>query len=224
MPKFDFVLFDLDGTLLNTLEDLADSVNKALVDNGYPVVPTERYRTLVGKGAQNLITQALPEDARQKEIIRKVHEEFSEIYAINFQAKTAVYPGVLSALSSIAGTGMCMAVLSNKPDRFMSSIRETYFKSVPFKEFRGKLEGVAGKPAPEGVIKLASDIGVNLESAVYVGDSSVDMQTAVNSGMFACGVSWGFRTREELQEYGAELIVDTPEELAEFIVGDAVCS
>lgn len=224
MRKFDFVLFDLDGTLLNTLEDLADSVNSALANNGYPVIPTERYRMLVGKGVHNLITQALPPAQRQEEIIRKVHAEFSEIYAVNFQVKTSVYPGVLQALERISGSGIRMAVLSNKPDRFMSSIWDTYFGGIDFQGFRGKLDGVAGKPAPEGVIKLAADIGADLSNAIYVGDSSVDMETAVNSGMFACGVSWGFRTRQELEEYGAELIVDTPQELADFVVGNAVCN
>ncbi len=220
MSKFDFVVFDLDGTLLNTLEDLADSVNASLENNSYPAHPYADYRTLVGKGAMNLITRALPEEARSEEIIEKVHAEFSEIYAQNCFVKTDVYPGIPEALERIAATGVKMAVLSNKPDRYMQGIKERYYSDIDFSAFRGKRDGIPVKPDPAGIEKLAEEAGATLDKAVYIGDSSVDMQTAKNSGLFACGVLWGFRSREELEQNGAECLVATPEELADFIVGD----
>ena len=218
MSKFDFIMFDLDGTLLNTLEDLADSVNSALVNNGYRKLPTNDYCNIVGKGAYNLITRALPEEARQEGIIAKVHSEFSEIYANNCQVKTVVYNGISQALTRIEETGVDMAVLSNKPDRYMNSIKERYFSNFNFKAFRGKREGITGKPDPAGVKLLASEVGASLDNAIYIGDSSVDILTAKNCGMFACGVLWGFRTREELESFGADLIVNSPSELADFLV------
>ncbi len=218
MSKFDFVVFDLDGTLLNTLEDLADSVNAALENNGYPAHLYADYRTLVGKGALNLITRSLPETARTDEIVEKVHAEFSEIYAQNCFVKTDVYPGILEALERIAATGVKMAVLSNKPDRYMQGIRERYYSNVDFAAFRGKREGIPVKPDPAGIEALAKEAGASLDNAVYIGDSSVDMQTAKNSSLFACGVLWGFRSREELEQHGADCLVASPEELAEFIV------
>ncbi len=217
MSKFDFIVFDLDGTLLNTLEDLADSVNAALKNNGYRELPYTSYYTIIGKGALNLITQALPETARCEEIIHKVHAEFSEIYAANCHVKTRIYPGIEAALARIAATGVAMAVLSNKPDRYMSDIEERYFAPYGFKAFRGKREGVAGKPDSAGVRLVAEEAGAGLEKGIYIGDSSVDMQTAKNAEMFACGVLWGFRSRQELEEHGADLIVETPAELADFL-------
>ncbi len=220
MSKFDFVMFDLDGTLLNTLEDLADSVNSALANNGYRELPHENYYNIVGKGAYNLITQALPEEARDESVITRVHGDFSEIYAGNYHVKTRVYDGISQALLRIEETGVAMAVLSNKPDRYMNSIKERYFAGLNFKAFRGKREGITGKPDPAGVKLLASEVGASLDNAIYIGDSSVDIQTAKNCGIFACGVLWGFRTREELENFGADLIVSSPSELADFLVAN----
>ena len=217
MNKFKFVMFDLDGTLLNTLEDLADSVNFALNINSYPVHDYEDYNNMVGKGAYNLITQALPEDARNEEIIKKVLNDFSNSYAKNSAVKTRVYDGIIEALKRVEETGVAMAVLSNKPDRYMEDIKQRYFDDINFKAFRGKREGIPVKPDPSGAELIASEIGVTLENSIYIGDSSVDIETAKNTGMFACGVLWGFRTKKELLEYGADLIVDNPSELADFI-------
>ena len=218
MPKFNFVVFDLDGTLLNTLEDLADAVNHALSEYGFPVHAYEKYRYYVGKGAHNLITQVLPDDSQNEDNIAKVLEKFSVYYSKNKSAKTAVYPGIIKALERLNRIGVKMAVLSNKPDRYMEDIRKQYFAGIDFTAFRGKRDGVAIKPDPEGVRMIAQESGVSLDKAIYIGDSSVDMETAVNSGLFACGVLWGFRSREELDEYGAQKLVGSAAEMADFIV------
>lgn len=219
MQKFSFVIFDLDGTLLNTLEDLADSVNYALSEFGFPSHPYEKYNHFVGKGAHNLITRVLPDDKTDEETVTMVLDKFSEHYSMNKSNKTAVYPGITRALQQVAATGVPIAVLSNKPDRYMEDIRKQYFADIAFTAFRGKRDGVPVKPDPEGIRLIAQESGADLDNAVYIGDSSVDIETAKNSGITSCGVLWGFRTKDELLQYGADSIVANPQEMVDFILG-----
>ncbi len=210
--KYKAVIFDLDGTLVNSLDDLADSVNTVLKEYGYPAHPLEKYRIMVGNGIKKLIERALPPDASEK-TLEEALEKFKKIYAVHQLDKTAPYKGITDLLQQLKQKNIPLAVCTNKHDEAAKKIITTLFDNSTFKEIIGDLPGLPRKPDPKKVLVIAQNLSVKPAEIVYIGDSSVDMQTAVNAGMLPVGVLWGFRSKEELLENGAELLLTKPADL-----------
>ena len=211
----DTVIFDMDGTLLNTLEDLTDATNAGLAYFSYPPRTLEEVRQFVGNGVENLMRQAVP-DGTSRENIGKCIAAFKEYYAQHWQDKTAPYNGILQLLSALKNRGINTAVISNKYDKAVLQLCEDYFPGK-FDAARGERDCVPRKPAPDGIYAVLEELGSDRQHAVYVGDSEVDVATAHNAGLKCIGVTWGFRDRRLLEEKGAEYIIDRPDELLEII-------
>lgn len=209
------VIFDMDGTLLDTLEDLADAVNVALEQNGYPKRTLEEVRCFVGNGASNLIKKAAPEGADPKPVM----DAFLKWYGAHCQDKTRPYAGIMEALEALK-KDYPLAVVSNKPDYAVKLMSEAIFPGV---HGAGEQQGVPRKPAPDMLYAVMEQIGV--EKCIYIGDSDVDLATAQNAGVPCISVLWGFRTKQELQEAGATHFCSHPSELkatVERIVADII--
>ena len=210
--KYKAVIFDLDGTLVNSLNDLADSVNTVLEEYGYPTHPLEKYRIMVGNGIKKLVERALPPSASE-ETLNEALEKFKKIYAVHQLDKTAHYKGITDLLKQLQLKNIPLAVCTNKHDEAAKKIIAALFDNSTFKEIIGDLPGIPRKPDPKKVLVIAQNLSVKPAEIVYIGDSSVDMQTAVNAGMLPVGVLWGFRSKEELLENGAELLLTQPADL-----------
>ena len=209
------IIFDLDGTLVDSLEDLADSTNYCLKALGMPVHKTEDYKMIIGTGTRELCRKALP--AEHVELTDKLLEMTLAHYAQNYMNKTKPYAGVVEALDELSWRGLHLGVLSNKPDDFVNLITRQMFGPTRFEMIVGQQDGVPTKPDPTGVLNMLKEMQVGPEEALYVGDSGSDMQTARAAGMCPVGVSWGFRSREELTAGGAKHIIDKPGELLELL-------
>lgn len=207
--KYNAVLFDLDGTLLDTLGDLRLGVNVVLERHGYPTRTLEEIRCFVGNGARQLMRLALPEGTAAEEL-EAILKEYLDWYAVNFCVKAAPYAGVKAVVEELAQKGVKVAIVSNKPDATTKKLGEMFFHGLPA---FGQRDDTPKKPAPEMVWKAMETLGVTAEEAVYVGDSEVDVATARNAGLPLVAVSWGFRTVAELTAAGAQTIVHTAEEL-----------
>ena len=202
-------LFDLDGTLLDTLEDLTDAVNYVLGTLGYPLRTNDEIRSFLGYGAKYLVECSLPEGVdRADEIL----EEFKDYYAENCQSRTKPYDGILPLLRTLKARGIKIAIVSNKPDEGVQKLDWQYFEGVADLAC-GERAGIARKPAPDMVLAALKTLGVEAAEAVYIGDSEVDVQTAKNAGVPMIAVSWGFRSEQELRAAGAEVIAADPKEL-----------
>ena len=211
MKKYDTVIFDLDGTLLNTLEDLADAVNFVMRANQYPERTIEEVRHFVGNGIRRLMEQAVPEHVIGEEFER-VFEEFKKYYTEHCQNKTCAYEGIMPLLNCLYEKGYAMAIVSNKNHAAVCELNDIYFKEYITVAI-GQKDGIRKKPAPDTVIQALKELGKDKEKAIYVGDSEVDFATAKNSGMDCALVTWGFRTVEELAEFSPTAFIDKPEEL-----------
>lgn len=205
------VIFDLDGTLLNTLEDLRTAVNLALAANGYPVRTLEEIRFAVGNGIRKLIARSVPEGTLP-EAEEAVFARFREEYGIHCSDTTAPYAGVPELLRRLREEGFLLAVVSNKADFAVQKLAEQYFPGC-FDAVLGETEGLSRKPAPDMVEEVLRRLGVQKEEAVYVGDSEVDVATARNARLSCISVTWGFRERAVLEEHGAVCFADNTEEL-----------
>lgn len=212
----DTILFDLDGTLLDTLTDLALSVNYALSVQKLPPRTTEEIRAFVGNGAQNLITRAAPEHTDQ-DILSKLLSLFNEHYKTHATDHTAPYAGILPLLYALQKEGFLMAVVSNKPAYATEDLCRNFFKG-PISLAVGQSENLAKKPAPDMLHHAMKLLERRAENCIYVGDSEVDVKSAQNAGIPAILVDWGFRTKEQLQKAGAHHIVSSPEELFQHIL------
>jgi len=215
--KFKAVLFDLDGTLLDSLVDIADSANQALQHLGYPGHPTEAYKTFIGDGVATLFRRALPTDHRDDQTVARCVQSFHESYDKGWNVRTRLYDGIESLLDGLIARGMNLAVLSNKPEPFTRACVAEYCSAWPFRVVRGARDGVPNKPDPTSALEIARLLGCEPGEIVYVGDTSVDMMTAQRAGMYAVGVSWGFRSVEELKEAGAEVVVDRPSQVLDIV-------
>lgn len=215
---YKYAIFDLDGTLANTLEDLADSVNYALVKNGFTPYPTESYKLMVGSGIVNLIKKATKSD--KEEIIKAVKADFDEYYSTNVVNKTCAYPQSEQVLENLQNSGVTLAVLSNKPDIFVKTILNKLFPNIEFKEAWGKKEEFAIKPDPASLNAMLEKLGADKSDTVYIGDSNVDVLTAHNGKVDVIGCTWGFRGETELTEAGADKIAHTYSELETFVLGE----
>lgn len=214
------VLFDLDGTLLNTIDDLADSANRVCAAHGWPQHTAAEYCYFVGNGIPKLVERFSPADCRSPAQLAATLAEFDKVYGAHMHDKTAPYPGIPTLLARLKAAGVRMAVFSNKADEFARAVVARYFDASLFEIVRGALPDVPTKPAPEGTRALMAALGVKPDGGVlYVGDSNVDVETAHNAGLPCCGVLWGFRTREELTEAGAEYLAEDAAALEKVILG-----
>ena len=210
-------IFDLDGTLLNSLADIGDATNSVLRELGLPVHDYDAYKIFIGNGMNKLVARALSAERRQEETIQSAVSAMEEIYSRIWKNKTHVYEGVEDLLDEIEGRGLPMAVLSNKPDRFIKQTVQSFFPSRRFVAVRGARDGIPKKPDPTTALEVAGEIGCPPEDICYLGDTSTDMQTARRAGMFPVGALWGFRSAEELKEHGAEHLIGHPMELLAFL-------
>ena len=211
IKNYDTIVFDLDGTLIDTLEDLKDSVNYAMNVYGFPERSLEEIRTFVGNGVGKLIERAIP-DGIENPLYKECLKVFQDHYSKNMQNKTAPYNGIKELLAELKDRGFKMAVVSNKFDSAVKKLVKEFFGDY-IKVAIGESENVSRKPAPDTVIKALAELGSAPDKAVYVGDSEVDVMTAKNSKLTCIGVTWGFRTREVLEKEGAQYIIDEPHQL-----------
>jgi phosphoglycolate phosphatase len=209
------VLFDLDGTLADTLADLANATNWALTQLGCPTHSIDSYRYRVGRGARELCSQALPTD--RQELVDEAVRLMREHYDAHCFDLTMLYPGIPELLSALAERGYKLAVLSNKPDDFTKRVIAHYFQPSPFTVVRGQLPNVPLKPDPAAALQIAQELAIPPTQWLYLGDTNTDMQTARAAGMEAIGVLWGFRDRDELVQSGAMHIVSKPDEVLKLI-------
>jgi len=218
---FKAVIFDLDGTLLNTIDDIADAINKVLAGRGFPTHDVDTYKRTVGAGIDDLMTRMLPEEHRDEKTVNGCLNDAYGLYREQRYEKTKPYPGILELLDELVRREIKMAVLSNKPHS--SAVRQImqYFPNHSFVRVEGALENRALKPLPDVAHDILNDMGVEPQDCLMVGDVEMDILTAINAGMYPVGVSWGFRTTDELKAAGAKTIIDEPRELLELL--DAGC-
>ncbi|MCF6159475.1 MAG: HAD family hydrolase [wastewater metagenome] len=214
---FKAIIFDLDGTLLNTLEDLGNAVNHVLGKKGFPTHSLDAYRYFVGNGTIMLIHRALPENKRNEDTIRICVREFREEYGRNWNKKTALYDGVTEMLDTLTEYGLKMAILSNKPDDFTKRCVTEFLPQWTFDMILGQQDSLPLKPDPAGAMAITRYFGISPSHVIYLGDTAVDMKTAVAAGMFPIGALWGFRTGQELSENGAQALIKKPQEIFNFL-------
>ena len=211
------VIFDLDGTLLDTIADLAESANHALKQLGYPTRDVEKIRTFVGNGVNKLLFRALPDEEKTEENMMRMRTHFVPYYDAHNADLSAPYPGIVTLLEELQAKGLRMAVASNKYQEATAKLVKHYFPMIDFVEVLGQREGINVKPDPTIVFDILKKAGVSKEETLYVGDSGVDMQTAINAGVDAIGVTWGFRPRTELEDFHPMGLIDQAEELLGFV-------
>ena len=214
------IIFDLDGTLLNTIADLAQSTNHALQTLGYPAHPESAYHFMVGNGINKLFERALPEGEKTEENVLRVRREFIPYYDVHNADKSRPYPGIPELLDQLQEKGMQLAVASNKYQSATTKLIAHYFPTIRFTAVFGQREGVNVKPDPTIVHDILDIAKVSKEEVLYVGDSGVDMQTAIHANITSCGVTWGFRPRAELETFHPDYIVDKAEEIIESVLKD----
>lgn len=211
------IIFDLDGTLLNTIADLAHSTNYALNQLGYPTHEVDQYNFMVGNGINKLFERALPEGEKTEENVLRVRKHFIPYYDLHNADASRPYPGIPELLSKLQSFGIQLAVASNKYQTATQKLVAHYFPEISFTAVFGQRDGMNVKPDPTIVFDILKIADIEKEYVLYVGDSGVDMQTATNAGITACGVTWGFRPRAELEEVKPQHIVDTAEEIKKLI-------
>lgn len=214
------ILFDLDGTLLDTLVDLADAANRTLDRAGLPTHPVAAYRYFVGDGSRMLISRALPENHRDPARIDDYLARFKDDYGRNWKTATRPYPGIRQLLADLTRRNIPRAVVTNKPHRFAAECIRHFFPDTPFQTIRGQKNHLPRKPDPAPALEAADSLRVAPKECLFVGDSNVDMATAIAAGMAPVGVSWGFRSVEELIEAGASRIVSKPQDVLQWIHGN----
>lgn len=220
MPEkttYEAVLFDLDGTLLDTLEDLGESANTALRNHGLAEHPIDAYRIFVGDGVATLISRAAPDARPGEELHSSLVRAFREEYARRWDNVTKPYDGIAEMLDDLQRRGLRCTVLSNKPHDFTKLCVERFLGNWTFDIVQGVSDTVPPKPDPAGAKGVCARLEVPPERFVYLGDTNTDMRTANAAGMFAVGVTWGFRSAEELREFGADALIDHPSELARLL-------
>ncbi len=216
---FEAVIFDLDGTLLDTIEDLGDSMNSVLAEKGYPIHDSEAYKYFVGDGMRELARRALPEDKRSANEIDNTAAAMTAGYTKGWANKTVPYPGIDKLLDSLGEKGIKCAVLSNKPDALTKQVIEKLLSGWSFYPIFGERQavGIPKKPDPAGALEIAQILNIQPHECLYLGDTGVDMKTANAAGMYAVGALWGFRKANELLENGAKKLAAKPQEILELL-------
>ncbi len=207
------LVFDLDGTLIDTVDDLAVSCNVALAHFGYPQYAPEEYKRFIGRGVRKLVWDVIPETERCDENVEKVHEVFSAHYRTHCCDRSRPYPGIPEVLAALSERGSTLCVLSNKPIAFTESIVRALLPPLPFAHIIGQSDRFPQKPDPSSLLFMIDSCGLLPCDCLYVGDSEVDAETAQRGAVPFLGVTWGFRTSEELFEAGAVDVIDRPTEL-----------
>lgn len=211
--KFKGAIFDLDGTLADSIQDLGDSMNFVLCKQGMPTHTYEAYKYYVGKGIRNLVVESLPKHHRSEALINTCLDQFVSHYEENCLNKTKLYEGTEHVLLTLKTDGIKMAVFSNKREELTRKVVDTLFPSDFFEIVLGARPDLPKKPDPDGALHISTHLDIDPKKIVYLGDTNIDMKTANNAGMYAIGVSWGFRTRGELEAAGARAILDHPRDL-----------
>lgn len=211
------VIFDLDGTLLNTIADLAAATNYALTQFGYPTHPTDAYRFFVGNGINKLFERALPEQERTLENVIRIRSKFVPYYNIHNADLSRPYPGIEELLNLLQQHHLQLAVASNKYQEATAKLIGQYFPAIHFTAVFGQRDNVPTKPDPQVVNEIIQMAGVSKEEVVYIGDSGVDMQTGCNARVTTIGACWGFRPKSELEEFHPDLLAEKPEDISHFL-------
>ena len=215
--RYTAILFDLDGTLLDTLDDLADSMNSVLAELGLPTHPVDDYRCFIGNGLAKTVERTLPPSRISPERMQNVMAMFRAEYAKRWRVKTRLYDGVAEMLDRLVARALKLAVFSNKPHDFTRMCVAEFLPQWPFAAVLGQREGIAIKPDPAGALEAARFLDERPADFLYLGDTGVDMQAATAAGMFPVGALWGFRTEEELRENGAQALLKRPSEILRLI-------
>lgn len=215
--QYKAVIFDLDGTLLNTLEDLANSMNQVLKSQRLPTHDIEKYKYFVGNGMYNLVLRTLPPDKREESYVKHCHALVTEEYGKRWADTTKPYKGIPELLDKLTALKYRLAVLSNKPHEFTSLIITKLLRDWSFDAAFGERPGIPRKPNPAGALEIASLFNIPPEEFLYLGDTGTDMVTAKAAGMHAVGVLWGFRKADELLKNGADLLIKTPADIFEIL-------
>lgn len=213
--KYSIAIFDLDGTLLNTLDDLVDSVNHALATSGMPTRTSDEIRSFLGNGFESLIKKSVPEGLSES-LTNGIIRDFKSYYHYNCMLRTKPYDGICDLLGKIRSQGCKLAVVSNKGDAAVKSLCEKFFPNL-LDISVGEREGIERKPSPDTVVEVLKLTGISASDAVYIGDSEVDILTAANAGIDCISVDWGYRTRDELLSSGAKKIASNTDELFELL-------
>lgn len=211
--NYKAVIFDLDGTLLDTIDDLADSMNFVLDRFQYSTHGVDKYKYFVGDGMLTLVKRALPPEVCTEETANQCLEAMREEYAQRWADKSKPYKGIPELLNALQAKGIKINILSNKPHEFTQEVVKKLLPDWSFEIIFGERKGIPKKPDPAGALEICSMLGLNPEQVLYLGDTNTDMMTANAAGMHAVGVTWGFRPAEELLEHGAKVLIDAPEEL-----------
>lgn len=211
--RYQGIVFDLDGTLLDTLEDLANSMNSVLQLHNFPQHPLESYKYFVGDGVENLVRRAVPEDKRDETLLSEYVAAMREEYGRRWMEKTHPYPGIPELLDRLSARGIKMAIFSNKQDEFTQVTVNRFLSKWRFEVVVGARPSVPKKPDPTIPLKISRTIGIPVSALLYAGDTNTDMQTANAAGMFAVGVLWGFRQADELLKNGAKVLIKEPSEI-----------
>lgn len=214
---YQAVVFDLDGTLLDTIDDLADSMNAVLADNGLPVHPVESYKIFVGDGVVSLVRRALPAGQYSEDEINKYVLLMREQYTRRWADKTRPYAGIEDMLRALGRRGIKLTVLSNKPHDFTKLCVEKFLGGFTFDVVQGVEPDVAPKPDPAGAKRIGELLNLPASAFLYLGDTNTDMQTANAADMYAVGATWGFRTADELLQHGAKTLIDHPMDLLKLL-------
>ena len=217
MRKYKGIIFDLDGTLINSIEDIVDSMNEVLNEYGMATFTLEEYKTKIGSGIRNLVKRSLPENTKEEEIDEavKLYEKF---YEKNYLNKTKAYEGIDELLEKLVEMDIKLGINSNKKDNYTKELAKKIFKNIPFIKVFGEREGIPIKPDTTTMLEIVEAMELQPEEVLYIGDSDVDMITGKNADMDTVGVEWGFRSKEELISSGATYIISTPKDLLDIII------
>lgn len=216
MPPHKAVIFDMDGTLLNTLEDLADCANTLLMEQGLAPRPVDAYRHFAGKGAENLMRRAAPQGTDEA-TLKRLTAGMRSLYAREGSRKTRPYKGIESMLHGLTAASIALAVLSNKPHELTRATVRRFFPDIAFAAVHGSPQGGLAKPDPALALDIAKNLGLRPEDVLFTGDTPTDMKTAAAAGMLPVGVLWGFRGQEELLAHGAAVLLSKPEDIFTYI-------
>ena len=224
------IIFDLDGTLIDSIADIADAMNASLVELGYPTHPTEAYKSFVGDGLNELAKRVLPEKQQNNKNIEALAKKFWDNYDIAWYLHTNLYPGVLYLIQLAVARKMKLAILSNKAHYFTKKMIRHFFRGAmirhtknPFGIYAGEEPGKPAKPDPSVALELAARMKVKPQNVAFVGDSEVDIKTAKNAGMIAIGAAWGYRNKKELTAAGADLVFDNPTDMTSYLDAQPLC-